>query len=370
VGDSEESSGSAWRGVRRTPLRGRPEEAPPRLGTGAGRPAVRRGSSEAEAAGPRSPRPSRLRSGNPPRRASPTRQPATEAPAPQARRRSRPAEGAPRIALPQLGESVTEGTVTRWLKQVGDSVEVDEPLLEVSTDKVDTEIPSPMAGTFAGDSRPTRTRPSRWAAVLAVVGDGHGGGGLRYSDVTGTTRKAEASGAAARCPESEPARPLNPEPAAEVGSRSNSRARSRRRSRHADATSSPQPQTQRQAAPADSAQPTASGGVGTPPAPPAATPPAMSPRWSQARRPARGRPGGIAGTGVGGRIRKQDVLAAAEARRALSPRRRQPRRPHPPQQHRPRPQQHWSCEARRRRCPDCGRRSPSGWSSRCRRALS
>src|SRR5699024_3105616 len=47
-----------------------------------------------------------------------------------------------------LGESVTEGTVTRWLKQEGDSVEVDEPLLEVSTDKVDTEIPSPVAGVL------------------------------------------------------------------------------------------------------------------------------------------------------------------------------------------------------------------------------
>ncbi len=50
------------------------------------------------------------------------------------------------VSLPALGESVTEGTVTRWLKQVGDRVEVDEPLLEVSTDKVDTEIPSPIAG--------------------------------------------------------------------------------------------------------------------------------------------------------------------------------------------------------------------------------
>ncbi len=50
--------------------------------------------------------------------------------------------------MPELGESVTEGTVTRWLKKVGDSVEVDEPLVEVSTDKVDTEIPSPVAGTL------------------------------------------------------------------------------------------------------------------------------------------------------------------------------------------------------------------------------
>ncbi|HEY5178992.1 MAG TPA: biotin/lipoyl-containing protein, partial [Dermatophilaceae bacterium] len=51
-----------------------------------------------------------------------------------------------RVTMPALGESVTEGTVSRWLKNVGDAVAVDEPLLEVSTDKVDTEIPSPVAG--------------------------------------------------------------------------------------------------------------------------------------------------------------------------------------------------------------------------------
>ncbi|HHX86130.1 MAG TPA: pyruvate dehydrogenase complex dihydrolipoyllysine-residue acetyltransferase, partial [Actinomycetales bacterium] len=52
------------------------------------------------------------------------------------------------VQMPALGESVSEGTVTRWLKKEGDTVEVDEPLLEVSTDKVDTEIPSPAAGTL------------------------------------------------------------------------------------------------------------------------------------------------------------------------------------------------------------------------------
>ena len=52
------------------------------------------------------------------------------------------------MLMPELGESVTEGTVTRWLKKVGDAVDVDEPLVEVSTDKVDTEIPSPVAGTL------------------------------------------------------------------------------------------------------------------------------------------------------------------------------------------------------------------------------
>ncbi|WP_423892301.1 biotin/lipoyl-containing protein, partial [Corynebacterium argentoratense] len=52
------------------------------------------------------------------------------------------------VEMPELGESVTEGTITRWLKKVGDTVAADEPLLEVSTDKVDTEIPSPAAGVL------------------------------------------------------------------------------------------------------------------------------------------------------------------------------------------------------------------------------
>ena len=52
------------------------------------------------------------------------------------------------VKMPALGESVTEGTVTTWLKKVGDTVEVDEPIVEVSTDKVDSEVPSPVAGTI------------------------------------------------------------------------------------------------------------------------------------------------------------------------------------------------------------------------------
>src|ERR1700746_1871205 len=54
------------------------------------------------------------------------------------------------VSMPQLGESVTEGTVTRWLKREGEHVQADEPLLEVSTDKVDTEIPSPVSGVLRG----------------------------------------------------------------------------------------------------------------------------------------------------------------------------------------------------------------------------
>jgi 2-oxoglutarate dehydrogenase E2 component (dihydrolipoamide succinyltransferase) len=77
------------------------------------------------------------------------------------------------VQMPALGESVTEGTVTRWLKQEGDQVEVDEPLLEVSTDKVDTEIPSPAAGVLerivAGEDETVEV-----GGELAVIGDGAG----------------------------------------------------------------------------------------------------------------------------------------------------------------------------------------------------
>ncbi|MGA8979064.1 MAG: biotin/lipoyl-containing protein, partial [Pedococcus sp.] len=88
-----------------------------------------------------------------------------------------------RVTMPALGESVTEGTVTRWLKNVGDTVEVDEPLLEVSTDKVDTEIPSPVAGVLQeilaneDDTVPV-------GADLAVIGDGSDSGASDSGDTS------------------------------------------------------------------------------------------------------------------------------------------------------------------------------------------
>ena len=75
------------------------------------------------------------------------------------------------VTLPALGESVTEGTVTRWLKKVGDRVEVDEPLLEVSTDKVDTEIPSPVAGVIES-IHVQEDETVEVGAVLVTIGDG------------------------------------------------------------------------------------------------------------------------------------------------------------------------------------------------------
>ena len=74
------------------------------------------------------------------------------------------------VTLPALGESVTEGTVTQWLKSVGDDVAVDEPLLEVSTDKVDTEIPSPSPGKLL-EIKAAEDETVEVGAVLAVIGD-------------------------------------------------------------------------------------------------------------------------------------------------------------------------------------------------------
>ena len=117
------------------------------------------------------------------------------------------------VQMPALGESVTEGTVTRWLKQEGDRVEVDEPLLEVSTDKVDTEIPSPAAGVLerivAGEDETVEV-----GGELAVIGDGasRGGSGRRQADRPG--RRASAGRRAGR-PDSSPPLESSPSQAAE-----------------------------------------------------------------------------------------------------------------------------------------------------------
>ena len=197
------------------------------------------------------------------------------------------AQGTP-VTLPELGESVTEGTVTRWLKQVGDSVAVDEPLLEISTDKVDTEVPSPVAGTLLEISV-NEDETVEVGGKLAVIGDA-------------------SAAPAAPAPEPQPEPESKPEP-------------------------TPAPQQQAPAQPA------------TPPAP--QTPaPAQPPASAPAPRPAAQAPAEpeangstpyvtplvrklatehgidlstLTGSGVGGRIRKQDVLAAAEAKQKQAP---------------------------------------------------
>ncbi|TXL62785.1 2-oxoglutarate dehydrogenase, E2 component, dihydrolipoamide succinyltransferase [Aeromicrobium terrae] len=186
------------------------------------------------------------------------------------------------IVLPALGESVTEGTVTQWLKQVGDDVAVDEPLLEISTDKVDTEVPSPVAGKLL-EIRAEEDETVEVGAVLAVIGSGD------------AAPQQESQPAAEEKPEPEP----EPEPAPE-----------------------PEPEPKAEEAPAPEPEPEPE------PGPQKAPEPAPAPQASTSssssgdtyvtpivRKLAKQHGvdlASITGTGVGGRIRKQDVLDAAE----------------------------------------------------------
>jgi len=115
------------------------------------------------------------------------------------------------VKLPALGESVTEGTVTRWLKNVGDTIEIDEPLLEVSTDKVDTEIPSPFAGTLT-EILVQEDEDAEVGAVLGRIGDGSAAPAAPAAQESAPPEPAPAQPAPA--PEPAPAQPA-PAPAPE-----------------------------------------------------------------------------------------------------------------------------------------------------------
>ncbi len=204
--------------------------------------------------------------------------------------------GGQTVTMPALGESVTEGTVTRWLKAEGDSVEVDEPLLEVSTDKVDTEIPSPAAGILTkilvqeDDTVPV-------GADLAVIGGESGGSGS--SDSSDSTDSADSSDS------TEEEAPTPAAKAAPV-----------------------EPSTEKPA-PAQEPTPTPESAVEAVPAAGSAPAPASAPagdRGASSDSTAYVTPlvrklaaqhdvdlSSLTGTGIGGRIRKQDVLDAAEA---------------------------------------------------------
>src|SRR3954451_25255794 len=116
------------------------------------------------------------------------------------------------VTLPALGESVTEGTVTRWLKQVGDEVAVDEPLLEVSTDKVDTEIPSPVAGTLL-EIKVDEDETVEVGTELALVGSGSPRSSSGPSGQESSANQAQPE------PEQEPQPEPEPEPEPEQQSR-------------------------------------------------------------------------------------------------------------------------------------------------------
>ncbi len=188
------------------------------------------------------------------------------------------------MTLPELGESVTEGTVTRWLKQVGDTVEVDEPLLEISTDKVDTEVPSPVAGTVLEISV-AEDETVEVGGQLAVVG----------------SADAAPAQQAPAAPTPEPQQPAQPEPEPAPAAPQPS-------------APAPEPQAQQpapqQPTPAPKAEPAAAptperDGAGTPYVTPLVRKLAAEHGIDLNT---------VKGSGVGGRIRKQDVLAAAEAK--------------------------------------------------------
>jgi pyruvate dehydrogenase E2 component (dihydrolipoamide acetyltransferase) len=203
------------------------------------------------------------------------------------------------VTLPALGESVTEGTVTRWLKNVGDTVAVDEPLVEISTDKVDTEIPSPVAGVLQ-EILVQEDETVEVGAVLARVGDG---AAAPAAEPAAPAAEAPAPAATPE-PEPAPAPAPAPEPVA------------------APAPPAPAPTPEPVAAPAPPA-PAPAAPAPAPAAPAAA--PVAAPAASGSEAPyvtpivrklasdmgvdlSR-----VTGTGVGGRIRKEDVLQAAES---------------------------------------------------------
>ncbi|QWT23425.1 2-oxoglutarate dehydrogenase, E2 component, dihydrolipoamide succinyltransferase [Subtercola sp. PAMC28395] len=216
------------------------------------------------------------------------------------------------VNLPALGESVTEGTVTRWLKNVGDRVEVDEPLLEVSTDKVDTEIPSPIAGVIE-QILVQEDETVEVGTPLVTIGDGSGAAPAEAPAPEAAAPTAEAP--VAEVPsvdaptEAAAPAPAEPEPAPAAQAPA------------APATAAPAPAPV--AAPAPAAPAPAAPAPTTPaPAPAAAAPVAESTSNSGyvtplVRKLANDQNidlASVAGTGVGGRIRKEDVLAAVAAR--------------------------------------------------------
>ncbi|WP_341271942.1 biotin/lipoyl-containing protein, partial [Mycobacterium talmoniae] len=120
------------------------------------------------------------------------------------------------VQMPALGESVTEGTVTRWLKQEGDTVEVDEPLLEVSTDKVDTEIPSPAAGVLTKIVA-QEDDTVEVGGELAVIGDAADGAGQAEQPAAQPQAEPEPQAEPAPQPDSQPAPQPEPEPQPAAG---------------------------------------------------------------------------------------------------------------------------------------------------------
>ena len=197
------------------------------------------------------------------------------------------------VAMPALGESVTEGTVSRWLKAEGDTVEVDEPLLEVSTDKVDTEIPSPVAGTLT-KILVQEDETVEVGADLAIVG-GSGGGSTESAPAEEPKQEAPTEEPKAEEPKEEPkAEEPKEEPKQEAPKEEPKQEAPKEEPKAEEPKAEP-----KQEAPA------ASGGDAAAYVTPLVRKLAADNGIDLAQ---------VTGTGIGGRIRKQDVLEAAKAK--------------------------------------------------------
>jgi pyruvate dehydrogenase E2 component (dihydrolipoamide acetyltransferase) len=239
------------------------------------------------------------------------------------------------VSMPQLGESVTEGTVTRWLKKEGERVEVDEPLLEVSTDKVDTEIPSPASGILRGIAV-DEDETVAVGAQLAVIDDSETSGS---APAQASSPPQDAAGPAPAEPEPAP----EPEPAASSDGSAAQPGNAPPQTpayapppEPAPAVAADQAPAQVAASesgpgPASSGQPAADEAYPAPmQLPGAGEAPYVTPLVRKLAAEHAVDLESVTGTGVGGRIRKQDVIEAARAQRATQDQETQP--PQAPQE--------------------------------------
>ncbi|MGO1844033.1 MAG: 2-oxoglutarate dehydrogenase, E2 component, dihydrolipoamide succinyltransferase [Corynebacterium casei] len=187
------------------------------------------------------------------------------------------------VEMPELGESVTEGTITQWLKSVGDTVEVDEPLLEVSTDKVDTEIPSPVAGTLV-EILADEDDTIDVGAVIARIGDGN-------AKPAASEKKEE--------PKEEPKAEKKEEPKKEEPKQEEPKQEAPK-AEPKEEPKKDEPAKAEKSAPKSSAKVNSGDNV-----------PYVTPLVRKLADKHGIDLNTVEGTGVGGRIRKQDVLAAA-----------------------------------------------------------
>lgn len=277
---------------------------------------------------------------------------------------SAPAGGGQAVEMPALGESVTEGTVSRWLKKVGDQVEVDEPLLEVSTDKVDSEVPSPIAGVVT-EILVQEDETVDVGTVLCRVGDSAGTPAQSSESGAPAASPTPTAPAAPQVPTAPPA-PSLPDNLEELPGAGIPSSIKREGDHHVVQWAYPQVHTgypgtmtaqgqvvppsdnlpaapsapatppapkaeQAPAAPKPPAAPPAPKAPAAPKAPPAPTPPTASSHPDEKPQAAAQVSGGyvtpivrklarekgvdistLKGSGVGGRIRREDVLAAAQ----------------------------------------------------------